>query len=254
MADNVSEMKLFYDLREKFFSWVQENTEIIYKENTSSGFTTGDISGADIINPYVRLVARLKPQTDREFQKLYAALINAYKTAFPENKTLPLNFPKLFANVERITVYENKASEHKVITKKNGSTFIKWQTTKKELADEVEKDYIKSGLTYVRDDDFLPDSTVFKLDVISILKKYKAKRMVLKRESGSQYRCRVKLVGEKTDNKRYQFGFILLDSGDTEVEVRKTRNAFMRADLTNRLRNETILDLPHSPYHIFIEE
>ena len=95
IEDSLRKMKHYYDLRDKFFPWVEENCEVLYKEG-EKGFTIGDELGRDILNPYIRMVVKLNPGVDEQFQKKYAALINAYRTAFPKNKKLPLNFPKVF--------------------------------------------------------------------------------------------------------------------------------------------------------------
>lgn len=198
IEDSLRKMKHYYDLRDKFFPWVEENCEVLYKEG-EKGFTIGDELGRDILNPYIRMVVKLNPGVDEQFQKKYAALINAYRTAFPKNKKLPLNFPKVFGNVERVTVYENAASEHKLLTKDMGSKLIRWQTVKADATDLVEEEYKKSGLTYSIDRKSLPGMSIFFIDVASIFKKFKAKKIALKRDSGSQYRCRIKNWGEKTD-------------------------------------------------------
>ncbi len=251
----MKEIIKYHDAEGEFTKWLSENTETLYLENKNSDFTIMIDALRKVVNEKVRLVAKLKPGVDAEFQKRFADLINLNKLTFPKGKRLPLHFPKVFSDIERITVYENDASEHIVISEERKyNKMIKWQVVKTEDADEIEEEYKKSDLTYDRRDNDTTRKTTFLLSGKSILKKLGAKKIVLKRDSGKQYRCRIKKINERTDPKRYQFGLIILTSDNPEVEIRKTRNAFIRADISERLKNEVKLELPVDTFHIFIEK
>lgn len=241
--------KSYLELEYDFFQWIDSVTDTLQIYDVDENLFNCNCLGYPKINKTgIRIVKRFRNKTfENKFLKDFEELKQHYFNVFRERKRNPIYFPKFFKNIEQITITRNTAYESKLVHIKDSGFYQTWVTAKynestfKDLHNLATVLRKKGYRVEFGTHEVFEDILVIKVFLTDIMNDYNLETMSVKRESGHQYQCRIKKVGERK-TQLHQYGFILLSYDSKNTEIFFSSNDSKRADFLERERN--IIELP----------
>lgn len=202
--------KMYYEQEDRFFKWVNKEAEKIL-EILPPEYTINDATGVLEPPKYVRGIYRLAAGDEMRFAHDLANVKACFNAALekPDNQRFPLRMPTLYYNVQQINLTQNAARSSIRVPQKGNFRLLTVRS--EDQLDAVP--IIVKQLRALHIDAFrfeLLDDIAVLASCESLLAYAGTQNLRAHRDSGTQFRARIRKIDESTGT-RARFGFMVLD-------------------------------------------